>query len=280
VGAGNVLGDVIAAIEGTGGQGQTAESKLPPASCAVVRLDTIFRQPEGSFIITNAHRINRGQMPILDNKTALDFFLFHEEDPERAAALVVELVGERIPRKFGLRPDDIQVLSPMHRGEVGVAALNARIQAARNPSRPGQAERTGGGRIFRVDDRVMQIRNNYDRDVYNGDIGQVSSIDLEEQILTVRMDGRPISYDFLELDELIHAYAISIHKAQGSEFPAVVVPLLTSHYMMLERNLLYTAVTRAQRLVVLVGSPRALAMAVRNQRSSARFSGLARRLEG
>jgi exodeoxyribonuclease V alpha subunit len=261
VGAGNVLHDIIAAIEGSDPKG------LPkPFGSAVIRLDTIFRQPEGSYIITNAHRINRGEMPILDNRNARDFFLFREEDPEKAADLVVELVQERIPRKFGLAPDDVQVLSPMHRGVVGVGELNLRLQATLNPPGPGKTERQVGSRTFRVGDRVMQIRNNYDKDVFNGDMGRITGIDLEEQVLTVRIDGRPVAYDFLELDELVHAYAVSVHKAQDSEYPAVVVPLLTTHYMMLQRNLLYTAVTRAQKLVVLVGTPRAIAIAVNNDR--------------
>jgi exodeoxyribonuclease V alpha subunit len=269
VGAGNVLKDVIESINGP----------VPMPGAAVVRLDTIFRQPEGSYIITNAHRINRGQMPILDNQKSRDFFLFKEEEPERAAGLIVELVQERIPRKFGLSPEQIQVLSPMHRGEVGVGTLNLKLQVALNPPDPHKAERHVGGRAFRAGDRVMQIRNNYDKDVYNGDMGRVESIDLEDQVVTVRIDDRPISYDFLELDELIHAYAISVHKAQGSEFPAVVVPLLTTHYVMLQRNLLYTAVTRAQRLVVLVGTARAIGIAVTANRVQGRYSGLAERLQ-
>ena len=281
VGAGNVLHDVIRAIETP--DGAPASPGYKPSVEAgsrarVVRLDTIFRQPEGSYIITNAHRINRGEMPIMDNRNAKDFFVFKEEDPEKAAALVGELVQERIPRRFGFRPEEIQVLSPMHRGEVGVAALNQRLQAALCPPRPGVVERQIGGRTFRKGDRVMQIRNNYDKDVFNGDLGQIAEIDLEDQTVAVRMDNRLISYDLLEMDELVHAYAISIHKAQGSEFPAVVIPLLTTHYMMLQRNLLYTAVTRARRLVVLVGSPRAIAIAVRSTRAQARFSGLAERL--
>ncbi len=268
VGAGNVLRDIIAAIEENEG--------LP--NSAVVRLDTIFRQAEGSYIITNAHRINKGEMPVLDNKASKDFFIFKEEDPEKAAALVVELVQERIPRKFGLAAEQIQVLSPMHRGAVGVGNLNAALQAALNPARPDAIERQVGGRTYRAGDRVMQIRNNYDKEVFNGDMGRVAEIDLEEQVVTVRMDERSIRYDFLELDELVHAYAVSVHKAQGSEFPAVVIPLLPTHYMMLQRNLLYTGVTRAQKLVVLVGTPRAVAIAVRNDRAHQRYSGLAERL--
>jgi exodeoxyribonuclease V alpha subunit len=269
VGAGNVLRDVIDAIEG---------AETPLANTAVVRLDAIFRQAEGSYIIANAHRINKGRMPVLDNKGSVDFFIFKEEDPERAAALVVELVKERIPRKFGLTADQIQVLSPMHRGAVGVGSLNAALQAALNPPQPNLPERAVGGRVFRLGDRVMQIRNNYDKEVFNGDMGVIGDVDLEDQTVTVQMEDRLVSYDFLELDELVHAYAVSVHKSQGSEFPAVVIPLLPTHYMMLQRNLLYTAVTRAQKLVVLVGTPRAVAIAVGNDRSRERYSGLAERL--
>lgn len=268
VGAGNVLRDIIAAIE--------ENDRLPNAQ--VVRLDTIFRQAEGSYIITNAHRINKGEMPVLDNQNSRDFFIFKEEDPERAAALVVELVQQRIPRKFGLSPEQIQVLSPMHRGAVGVGNLNGALQAALNPPKPGLVDRTVSGRAYRSGDRVMQIRNNYDKEVFNGDMGHIVDIDLEDQVVAVRMDERTVSYDFLELDELVHAYAVSVHKSQGSEFPAVVIPLLPTHYMMLQRNLLYTAVTRAQKLVVLVGTPRAVAIAVRNDRAHQRYSGLAERL--
>ncbi len=274
VGAGNILHDIITAIEGQG----TSDGGAPLPNAAVIRLDTIFRQPPGSYIITNAHRINQGRMPILDNRNATDFFLFQEDDPERASNLIVELVSERIPRKFGLRPEQIQVLSPMHRGEVGVASLNQRLQAVLCPPRPGVPEKQIGGRVFRRGDRVMQVRNNYDKDVFNGDMGYISAIDAENQTVTVRMDERDIVYDFLEMDELVHAYAISVHKAQGSEFPAVVIPLLTAHYVMLQRNLLYTAVTRARRLVVLVGTPRAIAIAVHNNRAQMRYSGLAERL--
>jgi exodeoxyribonuclease V alpha subunit len=272
VGAGDVLHDVIEAIEGRD------EAGLPLTGAAVVRLNTIFRQPAGSYIITNAHRINRGEMPFLDNRNATDFFLFREDDPAKAAELVVELVQERIPRRFGLKPDEIQVLSPMHRAEVGVASLNQRLQAVLCPPRPGGVERQIGGTTFRAGDRVMQTRNNYDKEVFNGDMGQITGISLEDQTVIVRMDDRLVSYDFLELDELVHAYAISIHKSQGSEFPAVVIPVLTTHYVMLQRNLLYTAVTRGQKLVVLVGSPRAIGVAVGSGRAQARYSGLAERL--
>jgi exodeoxyribonuclease V alpha subunit len=262
VGAGNVLRDLIAS-----------------GAVAMVRLDTIFRQKEGSYIIINAHRINQGQMPILDNRKAQDFFLFKTDDPARAAQLIVELVQTRIPRRFGLKPSDIQVLSPMHRGEAGVGNLNLLLQAALNPPSEHKPERYGGGRIFRLGDRVMQIRNNYGKEVYNGDLGQIVMLDLEEQTLTVNFDGRRVRYDFLELDELVHAYAISVHKAQGSEFPAIVMPVLTQHYMMLQRNLLYTAITRARQLVVLVGTPRAIAIAVHNDRVAQRYSALTGRLQ-
>ncbi|MEM7538066.1 MAG: AAA family ATPase [Chloroflexota bacterium] len=274
VGAGNVLKDIIAAIE------EDVDDKQSPRA-TVIRLETIFRQAEGSYIITNAHRINQGQMPLIDNDKTTDFFLFRTEDPERAAQLCVELVQSRIPRRFAIPPADIQVLSPMHRGVVGVGALNLSVQAAVNPESPDKAQRSVGNRVFRQGDRVMQIRNNYDKDIYNGDMGMIREVDLEMQKLTVIFDGneaKPINYDFLELDELTHAYTISIHKSQGSEFPAVVIPVLTSHYMMLQRNLLYTAVTRAKRLVVLVGQPRAIGLAIGNDKVTARHTGLKERL--
>jgi exodeoxyribonuclease V alpha subunit len=273
VGAGNVLKDVIGALDDL----QQMAHPLA-ARGAVVRLQTIFRQAANSFIITNAHRINHGEMPVITNEGAIDFYLFKTEEPERAAALVVELVQERIPRRFGIPSNDIQVLSPMHRGVVGVSALNDALQIALNPSVPNSPQRQLGSRIYRPGDRVMQIRNNYDKDVYNGDMGVITAVDLEMQKLTVMMDGRAVAYDFLELDELVHAFAISVHKSQGSEFPAVVIPVMTTHFMMLQRNLLYTAVTRARRLVVLVGQPRAIGLAVRNAQVAARYTGLRSRL--
>ena len=280
VGAGNVLRDVIAAIEEPR---RSAESSVR-SSAAVVRLDRIFRQAAGSYIVENAHRINRGQMPVLKRSArdegvgADDFFLFRTEEPERAAQLCVELVHERIPRRFAISSEDIQVLSPMHRGAAGVAALNETIQDTLNPPRPDRPERSSGSRVYRTGDRVMQVRNNYDKDVFNGDMGYIKDVDLIEQRVTVEIDGRRVRYDFPELDELIHAYAISVHKSQGSEFPAVVIPLLTSHFMLLQRNLLYTAVTRAKRLVVLVGQLKAIGMAVGNDQVAQRYSGLTERL--
>jgi exodeoxyribonuclease V alpha subunit len=273
VGAGNVLKDVIAAIDELRRLGHSWLRQV-----ADVRLQTIFRQAADSFIITNAHRINHGEIPVITNHGQSDFYLFKTEEPERAAQLVVELVKERIPRRFAIPSTDIQVLSPMHRGVVGVGLLNETLQNALNPAAVNTAQRQLGNRIYRAGDRVMQIRNNYDKEVYNGDMGVITAVDLEMQKLTVMMDGRAVPYDFLELDELVHAFAISVHKSQGSEFPAVVIPVLTSHYMMLQRNLLYTAITRARRLVVLVGQPRAIAMAVRNDQVAARYSGLRNRL--
>ncbi|MBE2237054.1 MAG: AAA family ATPase [Caldilineaceae bacterium] len=288
VGAGNVLKDVIAALENGDAETGNWESALPhfPVStpqprrfrAAVIRLQTIFRQEAGSFIITNAHRINAGVLPLVDNDAATDFFLFRTEEPARAAELCVELVAERIPRRFGIAPEDIQVLAPMHRGVVGVAALNSALQQALNPAAPTRAERTIGSRLYRVGDKVMQIRNNYDKDVYNGDMGRITALDPLMHTVIVTFEGRPVGYEFLEMDELVHAYAVSVHKSQGSEFPVVVLPLLTTHYMMLQRNLLYTAVTRARRLVVLVGQPRAISLAVRNNEVMARFTGLTERL--
>ncbi len=260
VGAGDVLRDVINS-----------------GRAAVIRLDVIFRQAQDSLIITNAHRVNQGQFPLLPHG-ARDFFFFVEDDPDKAAELVVDLVQNRMPRKFGLKPQDIMVLSPMHRGAAGVGNLNALMQSALNPPSPHKPERRFGAVTFRVGDRVMQIRNDYERDVFNGDVGTVTRIDAEEQTLTVTIDERPVEYDWADNDELVLAYAASIHKAQGSEYPAVVMPLLTQHYMMLQRNLVYTGITRARWLVVLVGSKKALAMAVRNNKIAQRYSGLQGRL--
>ena len=284
VGAGNVLKDLIAAIEHENNETRHPHYADQRCRAAVVRLDTIFRQAAGSYIVENAHRINRGQMPVLtrtaaeEPSEANDFFLFRAEEPERAAELCVELVQERIPRRFAIPPQDIQVLSPMHRGAAGVTTLNRTIQQALNPPHSNSSERSFGDYIYRSGDRVMQMRNNYDKDVFNGDMGYIKDVDLIEQQVLVEIDGRMVGYDFQELDELVHAYAISVHKSQGSEFPAVVIPVLTSHYILLQRNLLYTAVTRAKRLVVLVGQPRAIGIAVGNDQVAKRYSGLTERL--
>jgi exodeoxyribonuclease V alpha subunit len=262
VGPGRVLRDVL-------------ESQAVPS----VHLDTIFRQAEGSGIVTNAHRINRGELP--QTRGLHDFFMFPEPEAEPCATLVVDLVARRIPRRFGLDPRrDIQVLTPTHRGAAGVAGLNQALQEALNPQQSGRAEHRFGSTVFRVGDRVLQLRNNYDLDVYNGDIGEVAGIDPEEQLLTVRYDdGRDVAYDFGSLDELTLAYAISVHKSQGAEYACVVMPLLMQHYMLLQRNLVYTGVTRAKQLVVLAGDRRAVAMAVKNNRVEARYTALAERLK-
>jgi len=260
VGAGDVLRDVI-------GSGRAA----------VVRLTTIFRQAANSGIVVNAHRINRGQMPIFNRFD--DFYFFSKEDPQEAADLLVDIVGRRVPHKFGLDSvNDVQVLAPMYRGACGVANLNARLQEALNPASPHKVERRLGGRAFRVGDKVMQVRNNYDKYVYNGDIGRVTGIDPVEQTLVVTIDGRPVVYDWGEADELVHAFAVSVHKSQGSEYTAVVMPMLTQHYLMLQRNLFYTGITRAKRLVVLVGTRRAIGIAVHNDKVRERHSGLSVRL--
>lgn len=261
------------------GPGRVLRDILDSMAAPSVHLDIIFRQAEGSGIVANAHRINAGDYPHTRGLT--DFFFFPRPDPDECAALTVELVAERIPQRFGLDARrDIQVLTPTHRGPAGVASLNALLQEALNPAAPGRREYRFGATVFRIGDRVLQLRNNYDLDVYNGDIGEVAAIDTVEQLLTVRYDGeRDVAYDFGLLDELTLAYAISIHKAQGAEYLCVVVPLLTQHYMLLQRNLLYTAVTRARDLAVLLGDRRAVAMAVKNNRVANRYTGLARRLK-
>jgi exodeoxyribonuclease V alpha subunit len=260
VGAGDILRDIIASHR-----------------VAVVRLTEIFRQAADSGIVVNAHRINRGDFPVLNEFD--DFYFFSTEDPEAGAELLVDVVARRIPRKFGLDAlDDVQVMAPMYRGACGVSNLNEMLQRALNPPSPRKQERRLGGRVFRVGDKVMQTRNNYDKDIYNGDIGRVTRIETLEQTLAVRIDDRPVVYDWAELDELVHAFAISVHKSQGSEYPAVVVPVLTQHYLLLQRNLLYTAITRARQLVVLVGTRRAIWIAVKNDKVSERHSGLGVRL--
>jgi exodeoxyribonuclease V alpha subunit len=260
VGAGDVLRDIIASHQ-----------------VAVVRLTRIFRQAADSGIVVNAHRVNQGQFPVLNEFD--DFYFFSKEDPEAAADLLVDIVARRVPHRFGLDPlDEVQVMAPMYRGQCGVSNLNESLQRALNPPSPRRQEKRLGGRVFRVGDKVMQTRNNYDKDIYNGDIGRVTRINTVEQTLTVRIDDRPVAYDWAELDELVHAFAISVHKSQGSEYAAVVMPILTQHYLLLQRNLLYTAVTRAKRLVVLVGTRRAIWIAVKNDKVSERHSGLGVRL--
>ncbi|MBB4892276.1 exodeoxyribonuclease V alpha subunit [Streptomyces olivoverticillatus] len=265
VGAGEVLRDLLA----------------PDGPVPAVRLTRIFRQAQQSGVVTNAHRINSGVPPITQGLT--DFFLFAEEDTEEAGRLTVDVAARRIPAKFGLDPRrDIQVLAPMHRGPAGAGTLNGLLQQAITPARPDLPERRFGGRVFRVGDKVTQVRNNYEKGqngVFNGTVGVVTGLDPVEQRLTVRTDeDEEVGYDFDELDELAHAYAVTIHRSQGSEYPAVVIPVTTGAWMMLQRNLLYTAVTRAKRLVVLVGSRRALGQAVRTVSAGRRFTALDHRL--
>jgi exodeoxyribonuclease V alpha subunit len=261
VGAGNVLKDII-------------ESRAVP----VVELNEIFRQARESSIIVNAHLINEGQVPNLRSSQDKvdDFYFIEQEDPQKVMELIIALVKERIPRRFGFDPlDDIQVLTPMHRGVVGGTNLNTELQKALNPGDEGV---TRMGRLFKVGDKVMQITNNYDKEVYNGDIGRILAIDAEAQEIIVSIDNREIPYGYSELDELVHAYAVSIHKSQGSEYPAVVIPILTQHYILLQRNLLYTGVTRGKKLVVIVGTKKAMAIAVRNNKTRKRYTLLSKRM--
>ncbi len=242
VGAGNVLRDLI------------GSRRFP-----VVRLRKVFRQATVSRIIVNAHRINGGRMPDLSNGKNTDFFFIEREDPEEAARTIIELVKTKLPRHY--HTTDIQVLTPMQRGEEGAGNLNLALQEAINPGTEGLRR---GGILYKARDKVMQIRNNYDKEVFNGDIGSIKSVDLEERELTVVFDSREVVYDVSELDELVLAYATTIHKSQGSEYPIVVMPVLMSHFVMLQRNLIYTGVTRAKKVMVIVGTKKALAYAISN----------------
>jgi exodeoxyribonuclease V alpha subunit len=259
------------------GAGDVLRDLIKSGVTAVIRLETIFRQASDSLIISNAHRINQGLMPETPKDTK-DFFLFIKEDSNEAADLLIDIVNQRLPTRFGLDPfDDVQVLSPMYQGSTGVLNLNQKLQHALNP--PGKkVERILNNQTMRVGDKVMQTANNYDKNVYNGDIGRVTEIDPIKQTMTVSIDGAPVVYDFLEADELMHAFAISVHKSQGSEYPCVVMPVMTQHYMLLQRNLLYTAVTRAKRMVVLVGTRKAIGIAINNNRVSERYTALDWRL--
>lgn len=256
------------------GPGQVLKDIIASGIMPVVRLTEVFRQAAGSRVIINAHRINHGEMPDLSRTPALsDFYFLNAAEPDDAIRKITAVVRDRIPQAFGLDPiRDVQVLAPMNRGGLGSRSLNIELQKALNP--PGEIRVERFGWTFCPGDKVMQVENNYDRDVYNGDLGIVRGIDLEQSELTVDFDGREISYGFGELDELVLAYATTIHKSQGSEYPAVVIPLTTQHYAMLMRNLLYTGVTRARRLVVLVGQRKALAIAVRNRGARRRWSKL------
>ncbi len=260
VGPGSVLNDLI-------------QSRL----FHTVTLDTIFRQAKKSLIIVNAHRINKGMFPVIanDNKNS-NFYFIQKEVPEEVVGTILDLVQNRIPGTFGFDPvDDIQVLTPMHNGIAGASNLNQELQKILNPSTISIQR---GNRIFKIADKIMQIRNNYDKHTYNGDIGRIMDIDFSEQEVILSFDGRQVAYDFSSLDEIVHAYAVSIHKAQGSEYPAVIIPVVTQHYILLQRNLIYTAVTRGKKLVVLVGTKKALAMAIRTVKSSRRHTRLCQRL--
>jgi exodeoxyribonuclease V alpha subunit len=256
------------------GPGQVLADMIASAAVPVVRLTEVFRQAAKSQVTVNAHRINQGIIPDLRKPEAeSDFYFVEADDPETAVPRIIELVSNRIPRRFGLDPiRDVQVLCPMNRGGVGARSLNIELQAALNPAGDRKVERFGW--TFAPGDKVMQIENDYDKEVYNGDIGYVTSVEPDDGELTAVFDGRPVTYGFGELDALVPAYAATIHKSQGSEYPAVVIPVMTQHYTMLQRNLLYTGVTRGKRLVVLVGQKKAVAIAVRSVSGRRRWSKL------
>lgn len=265
VGAGNVLNDIIAS-----------------GSVAVIELNEIFRQARASRIIVNAHKINEGQLPALRQPEIFDpnndFYFIEQDDPEKVLEIILELAHRRIPQRFQFDPiDDIQVLTPMHKGVVGAANLNAKLQSILNPGNGGLIR---GDRTFRKTDKVMQIRNNYDKGVFNGDIGRIRDIRWEDHEASILFDNRRVVYDFSELDEIILAYAVSVHKSQGSEYPVVILPILTQHYILLQRNLIYTAVTRGRNLVIMVGSRKALAIGVNNNPALQRFTRLRYRIAG
>src|SRR5213075_416943 len=257
------------------GPGQVLADIIASGAVPVVRLTEVFRQAAQSRIITSAHRINQGSIPDLSPpETESDFYFVQADDPDTAVARIIELVKTRIPKRFGLDPiRDIQVLCPMNRGGVGARSLNIELQAALNPAGDRKVERFGW--TFAPGDKVMQIENDYDKEVYNGDIGFIDNVDPNAGEVVARFDGRSVTYGFGELDMLVPAYAATIHKSQGSEYPAVIIPVLTQHYPMLQRNLLYTGVTRGKRLVVLVGQKKAIAIAVRNISGRRRWSKLA-----
>lgn len=258
VGAGNVLRDII-------------DSQQIP----VVRLTRIFRQAQSSRIVMNAHAINAGQFPNIKNGLDTDFFFIGQEDADDIVKLIIGLVRDRLPKKYGYPAKEIQVLTPMQRGTVGAGNLNIELQNALNPSGPSLAR---GGYTFRQGDKVMQIRNNYDKNVFNGDIGYITAVDTTERTLSITFDNRVVEYDITELDEIVLAYAVTIHKSQGSEFPVVVMPVTMKHFVMLQRNLIYTGITRAKKICVLVGTTKALAYAIRNNTVSKRNTKLKERL--
>jgi exodeoxyribonuclease V alpha subunit len=255
------------------GPGQVLADIIASGAVPVVRLTEIFRQAAESRIVVNAHRVNQGLMPDFTLVEGGDFYFVDAADAEEGVRKLLAIVQDRIPKRFGLDPIcDIQVLCPMNRGGLGARSLNIELQNALNP--PGEVRIERFGWTFCPGDKVMQVENDYDKDVYNGDLGVVSRIDMEEGELHVDFDGREVTYGFDELDELVLAYATTIHKSQGSEYPAVIIPLSTQHYPMLQRNLVYTGVTRGKRLVALVGQRKALAIAVKGARARRRWSKL------
>lgn len=258
VGAGNVLRDII-------------DSQQIP----VVRLTRIFRQAQSSRIVMNAHAINAGQFPNIKNGLDTDFFFISQEDADEIVKLIIGLVRDRLPKTYGYPSKEVQVLTPMQRGTVGAGNLNIELQNALNPTGPSLAR---GGYTFRQGDKVMQIRNNYDKNVFNGDIGYITAVDITERTLSITFDNRVVEYDVTELDEIVLAYAVTIHKSQGSEFPVVVMPVTMKHFVMLQRNLVYTGITRAKKICVLVGTTKALAYAIRNNTVSKRNTKLKERL--
>ena len=263
------------------GPGNVLRDTIDSSIFTVVRLTEIFRQAQESMIVVNAHRVNQGEFPILkeiEGKESSDFFFIEEEDPEKILNKILMLCSERIPQRFGFHPvRDVQVLTPMHKGLIGVSNLNLELQKRLNPDSFGI---TLGNRHLKLGDKVMQIVNNYDKDVFNGDMGWIAKIDQEDRELTIDFDGRLVTYDFSALDEIVLSYAISIHKSQGSEYPAVIMTVSTQHYILLQRNLIYTGITRARRLVVLIGTQKALAIAIRNNKPQLRFTHLSERLRG
>ncbi len=261
------------------GPGRVLADVIRSEAVEVVRLSEIFRQAQRSLIVVNAHRVNQGMMPILESVDSDgDFFFLERKEPEAIVDTIAELVAKRIPGRFGFNPvDQIQVLTPMNRGPLGTENLNTVLRELLNPE---GTTITRGGQTLKVGDKVMQVRNNYDLEVFNGDLGRVHAIDEVDQVVTVGTDGREVAYDHGSLDELVLAYACTIHKSQGSEYPCVVIPLHTTHYVMLQKNLLYTALTRARRLAILVGEEKALRIAIGNRRVRARFTRLAERLAG
>ena len=258
VGAGNVLRDMI-----------------DSGSIPVVRLTKIFRQAQSSRIVMNAHRINEGEFPDISNGKKTDFFFLEDADPEHTAGQIVDLVKRRLPKAYNVPTSSIQVLTPMQRGVVGASNLNLMLQNAINPT---EILLRRSGLTYRQNDRVMQIKNNYDKEIFNGDIGNIQNVDLENRTLSVQFDDRLIEYETSDLDELTLAYATTIHKAQGSEYPIVVMPVLMTHYVMLQRNMIYTGITRAKKLLVMIGTQKALKYAVRNVTVTNRNTKLKERL--